>query len=332
MYDKQTLKSFLLEGIYRILSIYPPIPKRIQFELTNICNFNCKMCQRYSFNLPEREMTLEKFQDALSWMSDVKDINDILFSGWGEPMTHPDLFEMISMVKERGYYLSMTTNGSQIKGDLINRILKSGINNIFISLEDLETGKMGHPSGKQVSENIVNLLEERGDKNEPKIILRTTLHSGKDEQLFKLAKFAREKMVDVFQITRLDIRFNPDLKRPNLTKERILLNSVFKILKGSQTELSCTYLNRETGLRRFLYSFFKNLLHRRGKDCPKIFDYLYITIDGEVSPCCALPRFIIGNIEDESIKEIWNGKKLIDFRRNQSNICGVCDVPFVNQK
>jgi len=331
MTRQQTILSYISEGFSRLFSIYPPLPRRIQLEITNNCNFNCNMCQRTYFNLPEKDMSLQTFHKALSWFSDVADIREIIFGGWGETLMNPDIINMISEVKERNYNLSITTNGFLLKCEMFDNILKSGLDNLIISIEELEESTTGHPHGLRVSENIINLLKGRGKNKKPRIILRTTLHYGKAEKLYELAQFAREKKVDVFQITRLDVRFDPNLKRPDSVEEKRMILEIDKILRGSQTELSCTYISRGGGVKGLLFSSFRNYLHRCGKDCPKIFDYLYITVDGEITPCCSLPRFIIGNIKNDSVDEVWNGEKLLLFRKNQSKICGVCDVPFVKQ-
>ena len=45
---------------------------------------------------------------------------------------------------------------------------------------------------------------------------------------------------------------------------------------------------------------------------------------GKVTPCCALPRYEVGDLA-EGLQEIWRGKAMRDFRENQDSICGTCD-------
>ncbi|MBW7942386.1 MAG: SPASM domain-containing protein, partial [Candidatus Kuenenia stuttgartiensis] len=84
-------------------------------------------------------------------------------------------------------------------------------------------------------------------------------------------------------------------------------------------------------LFRFLYKKMRPAMYRFDKYCPKPYDYLYINIDGRVTPCCDLPRHEVGNILKEDIDEIWNSENMQYFRKNQNDICGNCDALRLKQ-
>jgi len=53
--------------------------------------------------------------------------------------------------------------------------------------------------------------------------------------------------------------------------------------------------------------------------------------NGDINPCCYLPRKILGNINRQSIDEIWNSKKYVGFRENMAQLgakklCKECHV------
>lgn len=52
--------------------------------------------------------------------------------------------------------------------------------------------------------------------------------------------------------------------------------------------------------------------------CPRPFFAMNVHLDGNVDPCCTgeVPGFM-GNINNESIADIWNGKKFNAFRKMQ---------------
>ena len=61
--------------------------------------------------------------------------------------------------------------------------------------------------------------------------------------------------------------------------------------------------------------------------CPMSYDVCYIRQDGGVSPCsCALPNVVYGNIFEDSLGNIWNGKNFKRFRRKQKGICSKCTL------
>jgi radical SAM protein with 4Fe4S-binding SPASM domain len=50
------------------------------------------------------------------------------------------------------------------------------------------------------------------------------------------------------------------------------------------------------------------------KYCDFLQRRLYVQYNGEVAPCCVLGRPALGNINNNTINEIWNGEKYNDFR------------------
>ena len=67
--------------------------------------------------------------------------------------------------------------------------------------------------------------------------------------------------------------------------------------------------------------------------CPYIFYSLSINSDGKASLCFLdwARKLIVGDVRKESIKEIWNGEKLYEYRklhlekrRKEHPVCGAC--------
>jgi MoaA/NifB/PqqE/SkfB family radical SAM enzyme len=86
-----------------------------------------------------------------------------------------------------------------------------------------------------------------------------------------------------------------------------------------------------TGTARRLFKTFKGLLHQRGRYCPKPYDYFYINVVGDVTPCCSLPRHRIGSLLKDDLRTIWNSSRFKEFRRNQNVICKGCDMIRIRQ-
>ena len=66
--------------------------------------------------------------------------------------------------------------------------------------------------------------------------------------------------------------------------------------------------------------------------CPFAWQYVVVQWNGDVVACCRDYNGvnIMGNVKEESLKEIWNGKAYHEFRKNmvsgdyQNAICGPC--------
>ncbi len=70
--------------------------------------------------------------------------------------------------------------------------------------------------------------------------------------------------------------------------------------------------------------------------CSMATNYVKIEPNGEVYPCCRGPReLLMGNVNEQSMAEIWNGEQYREFRRRMNRkdypeVCSTCDVLVAN--
>jgi radical SAM protein with 4Fe4S-binding SPASM domain len=64
--------------------------------------------------------------------------------------------------------------------------------------------------------------------------------------------------------------------------------------------------------------------------CPLPFTQLYLHSTGDVSPCSFTQAIILGNVKQESLSEIWNGKKMQLFR--EQHLDGSSAICKANQQ
>lgn len=130
------------------------------FELTARCNFNCPMCyvhlQQEQICARGRELT------AAEWLKIAKDARDmgmvfVLLTG-GEPLVRKDFFEIYRGMKELGLLISINSNGSLIRGEVLERFLVDPPFRFNISLyggsNDTYCRMCGLPAYEQVRDNI----------------------------------------------------------------------------------------------------------------------------------------------------------------------------------
>ena len=123
-----------LETLNRLRYKLPPRPKQLQIEVTNRCNMDCHMCPREDLNIELEHMEWGKFKSVLDQLTHHEEIT---LTGWGEPFLHPRIFEMISYCKERGHSISITSNGLFTKPDMVDQILKSGVDALTFSIDSI---------------------------------------------------------------------------------------------------------------------------------------------------------------------------------------------------
>ncbi len=329
------------EFLERWLYVIPDLPKEAQIEVTNRCNFSCKMCQRYDLGVSFTDMDWETYERILDKTEGIK---NLVLTSWGEPFLHPRLFDMIAGAKERGHDVRLTTNASLLNEACRNNIFASGLDAITFSVDDTETDDQGfgHEIAKQL-DNITKFLEEKhlgGFKI--KVYFQTTYHMNGDnpsspeatsgqDKIFKIIDLAKKLGVDRVRISRLDLRFNHELQRPSLAQEKALVK---KLLKSKNLGVGIDFLPYLAfdGFLARLYNLFYPWLHRGGPPCLRTFDNIYINQAGDVTPCCSLPKLALGNIAEASIAEIWKNQHFQHFRNHQTIVCGKCDVLSVHPR
>gem|GEM_PF-1260915 len=89
------------------------MPLHIQLNPTNICNFNCSFC-----SCSGRAKTLKmSFEDIKEIMVKAKKCGTkaVTITGGGEPLTHPQINEIVALHKELGIKVGLVSNGTLIK-------------------------------------------------------------------------------------------------------------------------------------------------------------------------------------------------------------------------
>jgi MoaA/NifB/PqqE/SkfB family radical SAM enzyme len=280
------------------------------------------MCPRIDLKVPIKSMKLDAYKKIVNRLDGVR---ELVLTGWGEPLFHKNIIEMIRYAKRRGFRVRLTTNGTLLTKVLQDKLLKSGIDEITFSVDEVRKSKksLGHPLIKQL-ENIESFLK-KGKGNKPRVTLQSTLHKGRKKNVLEIIKFASKIGAERVNLMRLDIRFQK-LARPNTREEKKLLKKAEALGEELGVQVDFLPYVALTGIARRFYRNLAPFLYRFNQFCPRTLGYIYINVDGQVTPCCSLPLYKVGNILNRDLSTIWKGEKLNYFRRNQKKICGQCDI------
>lgn len=130
------------------------------FELTARCNFNCPMCYVHmtqeQVDAAGRELTAQQWLDIAKAARD-RGMVFALLTG-GEPLIRKDFFEIYQGMRDMGILVSVNSNGSMIRGEILERFLESPPTRFNISLyggsNETYQNMCGRPVYDQVKENI----------------------------------------------------------------------------------------------------------------------------------------------------------------------------------
>jgi MoaA/NifB/PqqE/SkfB family radical SAM enzyme len=119
---------------------------------------------------------------------------------------------------------------------------------------------------------------------------------------------------------------NENLERPSAQEEISILREADHLGRELGIRVDSIQHAVFSGVERTAYKVLKPVLHRFGKYCLRLYDYVYINQKAEVTPCCGMPMYSVGNLLEKGLGEIWKSKEFQSFREHHKRICGRCDL------
>ena len=114
------------------------------------CNLSCAYCNEYdkvSEPVPVEEM-LRRI-DHLARLG-----TSIITISGGEPLTHPDLDQIIARIRHHGRIAGMITNGYFLMPDRIERLNKAGLDHMQISIDNVQPDEISKKSLKVLDKKL----------------------------------------------------------------------------------------------------------------------------------------------------------------------------------
>jgi radical SAM protein with 4Fe4S-binding SPASM domain len=266
-------------------------PIHIDFELNDKCNQICKMCPRNTKFHSEINYTLNtgrvlNFDDYKKIIGKCvpKGLMSVNLGAFAEPLIHKDIIQMVKYAHEKGIIDSRIITNGLMLDKYIDQILESGLVNLFVSLDAFSEETYSQIRGKgfnKVKENLIKLIEKKKTKNSILPIIRVSFVEMQDN------KTEKEEFIKYWwdKVDFIDIQiydnYNIDVTNP----------------------------------------FDKKV--KKKWSCKSPWSRLSILANGNVLPCCCFFgwNIPIGNINVNTIEEIWNSEKLEIIRDGISNDC-----------
>ncbi len=115
-------------------------PLHVHVDVTNTCNAACVTCWDHSPLLTQarpndwkrRRLPAARFHALLDELDALGSVRAVVVSGMGEPLTHPEIYEMLAAVKARGWALTLMTN--LVAAD-IARLAPIGVDQVLVGVQ-----------------------------------------------------------------------------------------------------------------------------------------------------------------------------------------------------
>lgn len=322
--------------------LLPRLPDllKLYVEPTSSCNLNCRICIRNVWEEGNNFMDMETFRRLIEMTVEFPDLQRIVFSGLGEPLVHPDIFNMIRLSRERGLSVTLASNGHLLDGAVSKELVKLGVDSLVVSLDGIKPKTYSGVRGAAISQvldniRILNETKKKLSSLMPSLGIEFVALRSNIAELKGLCKLAS-----------------------NLSAKRVLVSNVLAYTKETQAEVLYGYEPRPpftTGswpVKMDAWVVWGTLdlprMHWGAEQrCRFVHDRAALAgWDGSITPCYALShnysyyaidgrrknvtRYTMGNILQQSLLEIWTSEKYCRFRSEVQDFnfpsCPDCDL------
>ncbi|MDQ3134724.1 MAG: radical SAM protein [Acidobacteriota bacterium] len=119
------------------------------------CNLACTYCNEYdNFSEP---VPFEEMRRRLDKLADLG--TEIITLSGGEPMMHPQIFEIIAHIRERGMIAGLITNGFYLTPEKIKKFNNARLDYLQISIDNVEPDEVSKKSLKLLDKRLCWLAE-----------------------------------------------------------------------------------------------------------------------------------------------------------------------------
>lgn len=329
---------------------------RIYIEPTSLCNLNCITCIRNNWEEKPGGMDMNTFNKFLQDLDGIPSVSSIMFGGFGEPMFHPDIYSMIKSISDKGIKTEMTTNGTMLNEDTIEKLFQSNLSRLWVSVDSMDTDNYNRiREGGDFSKvyNSLKLFKRINQKKDRKIQLGIAFVVTKDnaDDLSRLRSFAGSVWAEYISVSNV-IPYEREMEDKMLCRKKLFKPLTYTYEDERRMgfkeivlpEISLPRIDYNDYTKEGLYDIYASMMKIKtlGEEFKEYRDYCrfinegitFLRWDGEISPCMGLlhtyktylngnerlmKEHSFGSIHDSSLKEIWDSEEYHDFREKVYN-------------
>jgi len=296
-----------------------PGPIYTEMELTTRCNHKCFFCG--VDHIVNRKIEYVEPTAALKAITGLKKIGakSVMFSGHGEPLLHRDAARIINFAASK-MSTSITTNGSPLTSSNMNMMDNLEWIRFSVNGCDPKNYEEIHGSDSSMYARVLRNVEKAvayKKRNGLNLTIGAQLVLLKENAggVFNLATVFKNIGVDYFSV-------KPYSQHP-LSRNRLKMDYI------ESADLGDKLSNLED--ESFKVVFRTPAINITGtkkiyKKCYGTHFINFISADGNVWECNVFAgdsRFLIGNIHQETMDQIWNGerrKKVLEYIANDMSV------------
>lgn len=370
---KRTAENLLVSsrGMAKAPEFATNLPSEIGLQLTNRCNLRCRHCFQWNdsgyikgsdASFQNEELGIEVLQKVFEQTREVK---SSLYLWGGEPTFYRHWDTLTEMLAQDPRKTVLCTNGILLKEKLDSLTAISEDLTVLASVEGFEYENdaiRGTGTFHKVIQNIDLLLDlQKKGIYKGKISVECVVNASMVDKLYAFVEYFEQKGIDTLFICFPWYISSDTAKRMDgYCQEN--LGGLYHIPPGTGSWHSYTYsldrglletlggqmaeINQHTWKIRVRYQppmdihEIENFISGGGvpvqnrSKCLSITYRMDVLASGKVSPCKLFPELALGDLNHESIQDIWHSSRFAEFRRTLNKgltpVCSKCVLLYLH--
>ena len=305
-------------------------PAEVWLAMTGLCNLACLHCPRDAETAPNETMAESVLDTVFEHIFPHLTHINLGGNNLAEQFLSRDLARVIDAAVKHGVRISVTTNATVVRADLIEKLVVHGAE-FRISMEGTENSWEAVRGARwSTFQQFIAALQAARAKfpaSDCAVKITFTAFASNVEQLpavIRLAHTIRPAGVHVQNL----LPIHPDQQLQSLSYNRSLANRIFSEAQSLATELDVDIsLPPQFSVGSMKKSSSKDESADSATLTPCYYPWTAANIleNGDVTPCCISNNMIMGNLKKQSFESIWNGRAYQTLRsRINSNPYGSC--------
>lgn len=304
----------------------------VHIEITSKCNERCIHCY-IPHELKTNVMTSEMFNNIIEQAKDLKVLH-LTISG-GEPMAHPEFISFLKKCHEYNFSVNILSNLTMLSDDIINEIKKNDLIGIQTSIYSMNPDihdeiTQNKGSLHKTLEAVAQLIE-----NDIPIQISCPVMQPNKDCYMDVVNWGNSHNIRVNSDFLIIGQYNN--KNEN-TKCRLSLCDVRQHIKN-RMQMDDEYMKL---VGKEIEK--KKQRHRNDFVCSVCNSSICISENGNVYPCVGWQECVLGNLEEDTLRDIWNQSDKIRLLRElrwrdfpkclncpQQEFCTMCMVRNANE-
>ena len=327
----------------------PPVadlPDELWIELTSKCPLACVFCSRELLRGRGEHMDFEDYRQLIEALGSPRVLR-LNYSG--ESAHHPRIVEAIELAAETGAYVELVSALTSLKWDRVAALARGGLDHLTVSihtLDDHQYGEIyGFGSAKALRDRLDRFVAAASDADAPSPTLDfafVAMQRNLDqlESIAELAECCDVTSLQVHPVIRRDPipeTFDQELDESGRLRRAFLdrLDVAVRSARERHPGLHIRYSTPEVDTRAPALDAsprpypYPLPAGARIHDCDQSpFRTAHVLANGDVVTCEVRDQIVMGNLGEESLRDIWDGeayRRFRDaFRAGHDEHCAAC--------